>query len=286
MSQKRLLIVLAHPDDEAFGSGGLIAKYVHEGVEVSYICATKGNRGTIEPEYLEKYGSIEAVRDAELECAAKVLGFKHLIKLGYGDSGMMGSADNEDPACLWQADENEVAGRIVEEIRRLKPQVILTHDPYGGYGHPDHIFVHRATLRAYLAAGDASQYPEAGAAYTPQKLYFTNLARALVRIGIWLMRLTGHNPRKMGSNKDIDVIEVLNHVPTAHASMNLRGWFEQWDEASRCHASQGGGRAFRFPGWWLVRRALLNRQTFTRHFPTPKPGEKLERDLFDRVKVD
>lgn len=280
--QKKLLVVFAHPDDEAFGAGGVIAKYAREGVEVSYICATRGNRGTIAPEFLETFGSVDAVRDAELDCAAQVLGFKEVFKLGYGDSGMMGSSENDDPECLWQADETEVTGKIVQIIRQIQPQVIVTFDPFGGYGHPDHIFVHRATLRAFEAAGDASQFPEAGSAYQPQKLYYSNMPRFLLRVGVWKARLQGQNPRKLGANQDFDMVEILEHFLPNHALINVRDYMEVWDKANECHASQGGGRAFRLPDW--LRNYFLNKQGFTRYAPAPKKSERMERDLFEGVR--
>ena len=273
MESKRLLIALAHPDDESFGLGGIIRRYASDGVDVSYICATKGDRGTVKPEFIEQYGSVEAVRDAELECAAQVLGFKRLIKYGYRDSDMMGSPNNNDPACLWQADEDTVVDQIMENIREIKPQVIITFDPYGAYGHPDHIFMYRATTRAFEAM---AAEPNA-----PQKLYYTNIPRTLLRMGIWLSRLTLRNPRQFGENKDIDMVEILNHVPPAHVKINVRPWMDEWDAANRCHASQGGGGSLIIPRW--VRRRFLSGQTLTRRYPEPQPGEKMERDLFEGV---
>ena len=282
MAEKRILISLAHPDDESFGLGGLIAKYVSEGADVYYICATRGNRGTIAPEFLEKYGSIDAVRDAELECASQVLGFKEVFKLGYGDSNMMGHADNSDPTCLWQADESVVTGQVVSVIRQIKPQVIITFDPYGGYGHPDHIFIHRATTRAFTAAADPSQYPDRGAPYQAQKLYYTAFPKNILRFFLFMMRVRRQDPRRAGVNQDMDFMKIMENANDAHTYINVRRWIDVWEQASACHASQISPRTS-MPR--LLRVLLSSQQGLARHFPEPRPGERYERDLFEGVKL-
>lgn len=280
-SQQRLLLSLAHPDDESFGSGALIGKLVAAGVDVFYICATKGDRGTIDDHYLEQYGSVAATRDAELDCASDKLGFKHVYKFGYSDSGMMGTPDNEHPDCLWQADPDAVTARIVQVIRAVQPQVVLTFDPYGAYGHPDHIRMHELTTRAFYAAGDPDQFPDMGAPYAPQKLYWTNISRSIIRIGIWMQRIMLRNPRKLGVNKDIDMVEILNHIPPAHARIDVADYFHVWDAASACHASQGGGSGLMVPKW--VRARVFRHQTLTRVEPPPQEGDPLETDVFAGV---
>lgn len=280
MTPKKLLFSLAHPDDESFGSGALIAKYVHAGVEVSYICATDGARGTIAKEFLDKYGSPSAVRYAELDCAAHILGFKQVYKLGYGDSGMMGTPENHDPHCLWQADENEVTGKIVAILREVQPQVVVTFDPYGGYGHPDHIFVHRVTTRAFYAASDPAQFPESGSPYQPHKLYYTSFSHNLLRYYIWMTRLSGQNPRKLGVNKDFDLLAVAKNLLPVTAKIDIAAWFDDWDRAANCHASQASPRRSvpRF-----LQRLIAGKQGLTRVYPPRHPHEKIETDLFEGV---
>ncbi len=279
---KRLLFSLAHPDDEAFGSGALIAKYATEGAHVSLICATDGARGTIEPHYIEQYGSHSAVRYAELGCAAEKLGFREVIRFDYRDSGMMGSPENDDPDSLWQQDETHVTERIVTHIRRLQPQVIVTFDPYGGYGHPDHIFIHRATTRAFHAAGDAAQFPAAGAPYAPQKLYYTSFPRLTLKVFIWTTRLRGNDPRKVGVNKDLDLVAIQDNLLKVTTRVPVAAYREQGEAAARCHASQlsPGGMG---PRW--IRRLLGRHQTLSRAHPAPTPGEGAERDLFAGVRL-
>ncbi|MBI1257099.1 MAG: GlcNAc-PI de-N-acetylase [Chloroflexi bacterium] len=282
-SNRRLLISYAHPDDESFGLGGLITKYVREGVEVSLICATNGERGTVKEEFLQGYDSIAALRLAELDCAVEKLGFKHVVKLGYMDSGMMGSETSNDPACLWQAKEEEVTRRVVEVIRDLKPQVIITFNRYGGYGHPDHIAIQRATTNAFPLASDAS-YETGQAPYAPQKLYYSSISARQIRLGVMLARLRGQDPRHLGRNKDFDLVAILDHIEPSHTAIDIRDYFDAWDAASACHASQLGGGGLRVPKW--TRRWLSPYQSFTRIYPAPPHDGIDEHDFFENVRVD
>jgi len=277
---KRVLFSLAHPDDESFGSGALIARLVNEGVDVYYICGTNGAAGTVKPEFLEPYESVEALRYAELDCASKVLGFKDVYKLGYDDSGMMDTAANENSACLWQADETEVTGKIVEIMRELQPQIVITFDPFGGYGHPDHIFMHRATTRAFYAASDTAQFADQGAAYQPQKLYYTGFPRTALRFYIWRERLMGRNPRRVGMNKDIDLVRNLSKTLPPTTKINVLPYLDVWDKASQCHASQISPRTG-MPRW--QRMIFSRQQALKRAYPEVRPGERLETDLFSGV---
>jgi N-acetyl-1-D-myo-inositol-2-amino-2-deoxy-alpha-D-glucopyranoside deacetylase/mycothiol S-conjugate amidase len=284
MTPFRLLFSLAHPDDEAFGSGALIARYVQQGVQVDYILGTDGGRGTVPPEILERYGgSVAAVRSAEMECAAATLGFHEVVKLGYGDSGMMGSPENDDPACLWQADETEVTGKIVAVLRRLRPQVVVTFDPFGAYGHPDHIFMHRATKRAFFAAGDPAQFPEAGPAYAPQKLYYTAFPRVALNLFIALSRWRGEDPSKIGTNKDLNLLAIRQHAQPITTRVAVGAYQAIAEKAAACHASQIGPRQ-RIPR--LLRAVLGRQQALTRYHPPLGLGEKMEHDLFAGVRAE
>src|SRR5579871_4825237 len=266
MSNRRLLISYAHPDDESFGLGGLIARSVAEGTEVDLICATNGERGTVKPEFLNGYDSVAALRLAELDCATEKLGLKHVVKLGYKDSGMMGSETSNDADCLWQAKQDEVARRVVEVIRDLRPQVVVTFNRYGGYGHPDHIAIQRATTDAFKLASDAS-YQTGQAPYAPQKLYYTSMPALQIQLGVTLTRLRGQDPRHLGRNKDFDMVAILDHIEPIHTQVNIVNYYDAWDEASACHASQLGGGGTRFPKW--TRRFMSPNQNFTRIFPVP-----------------
>ncbi|MFN8485424.1 MAG: PIG-L family deacetylase [Anaerolineae bacterium] len=291
MADKRLLGVFAHPDDESFGPGGTMARYAAEG-EVHLLCGTRGEVGEVDEHLLEGYASIADLRTRELECAVQHLGVQHLDYLGYRDSGMHGSETSRHPACLAQANVAEVAAKIVAEIRCFKPQVIVTFDQFGGYGHPDHIAIHQATVMAFKAAGDPSQYPDAGEPYQPQKLYYHSFPKTLLRGMVWVMPLFGKDPSKFGRNGDIDMREIASwDVPTT-ARIDIRPWYAERTAAAACHASQGGG-----VGLWRgvprsVQRRLLGYETFFRAAPTFPKGAPLEKDLFagvflgERVKQD
>lgn len=276
----RLLVAYAHPDDESFGLGGMIAAYVARGVEVTLICATSGERGAVNPEFLNGYDSVKALRLAELDHAVKVLGLQRLVLLGYKDSGMMGSETAEDPECLWQAPQDAVTRRVVEVIRDVRPQVVVTFNKYGGYGHPDHIAIQRAATEAFYRANDAA-YNTGQRPYAPQKLYYSSISSTTIRFGVWVTRLRGQDPRRLGRNKDLDIIKILDHVEPTHATVEIGGFLDQWDAASACHASQLGGTFIRLPR--PIRRRVMRRQGFTRVYPVPPANRVDERDLFAGV---
>lgn len=287
-AQQRLLISFAHPDDETFGLGSAIAYYVEQGVQVDLICATNGEAGDVAPEYMRGFDSIAEVRLAELACAAEKLGINEIFSFGYRDSGMMGTVQNDHPDSLWQAPEDELVGRVVEVIRRVRPQVIVTFDPYGGYGHPDHIAIHRATLAAFHAAGDAARYPEQLAEglspFQPQKLYYSVFPRLMIRLAVTAMRLTGRDPRKMGRNNDLDLQAVLDATLPITTRVDLAQYYDIWMDASACHASQQGGGA-NVPLPRFIARQLFGRQTFFRAYPEVNGSGTGERDLFADVAV-
>lgn len=287
MATRRLLISFAHPDDESFGLGGLISRYVAEGVEVYYLCATNGDVGTVSPEMLNGYQSIAELRLAELDCASQKLGFKKVFKLGYKDSGMMSSSTITDPACLWQTWQTApqaVTQRVVEVVREVQPQVVITFNRYGGYGHPDHIAIQRATVEAFKLAGDPSYLTDGQAPHVSQKLYYNTIPTFLLRIGVVWMRLRGKDPRKLGRNNDIDLLAILDNVEPIHTKVDIRDYYEAWEAASACHASQGGGRTGFIPSW--LRRLLAPQQTFTRVYPVPSNNTIDEYDLFAGAQVD
>jgi LmbE family N-acetylglucosaminyl deacetylase len=288
MTDRRMLLVLAHPDDESFGSGALIAKYVSEGVQVDLICATNGDAGSIDPEHLDGYESPAALRLAELECASQILGFSEVITLGYRDSGMMGAADNDNSDSLWYAWQNkpeEVTRRVVEVIRKRQPQVVLTFNKYGGYGHPDHIAIQQAATDAFYLAGDPDYITDGQAPYAPQKLVYGSFPTLMLRVGIWWMRLRGKNPRKVGRNHDIDLVKILDYVEPVHTRVDITEFLDIWEQANACHASQGGGRGGGLiPGW--MRRMLGVKQGYTRIHPTPAQNRVDEHDLFDNVTIE
>ena len=171
LPDRRLLLVHAHPDDESINNGATMARYAAEGAHVTLVTCTRGERGEVIPgelaHLLDDPEQLGAHRLRELAAAMGTLGVTDVRLLGgpgrYRDSGMRGLPDNEDPDCLWQADLDEAAGHLVEVIREVRPQVLVTYDDNGGYGHPDHIQAHRIAMRAVELAADATAFPDANA---------------------------------------------------------------------------------------------------------------------------
>ncbi len=158
----RLLFVHAHPDDESIGTGATMAKYAAEGAQVTLVTCTLGELGEVIPPSLahlaaEAEDRLGEYRIGELAAACAALGVTDHRFLGgpgrWRDSGMMGTAGNEDPRCFWQADLDEAAAALLEVIREVRPQVLVTYDANGFYGHPDHIQAHRVAWRAFERAG-------------------------------------------------------------------------------------------------------------------------------------
>jgi LmbE family N-acetylglucosaminyl deacetylase len=282
-SQRTLVFAGAHPDDESFGVGGTLAQYAAAGVKVYYLCGTRGEVGEADAESLKGYSSVAEMRWAELECAAKILGLSGVIYLGYRDSGMPGSEDNKQPDALAAAPLEQVTERIVRELRRLKPQVVITFDPIGGYHHPDHIMIHRATAAAFRAAGDPQQFPGAGPVFQPQKLYYHVFPKTFLRLSVRFMRLLGRDPRHFGKNRDIDLTRILEFDYPVHAVIRLdHKAILARDGAASCHASQLGGGSPRRGIMGLVSKIIGQRDSFMRAEP-PVTGRLRENDLFDRV---
>lgn len=172
-----LLTVHAHPDDEASKGAGTVARYHEAGVRTVLVCCTGGEEGDILNPAMDRpdvRADLPAVRRAELADAARIIGYDEVVLLGYRDSGMPDSEANARPDCFARSDFDEAVGRLVEVIRRERPQVIVTYnDDQSGYPHPDHLRVHEITLPAFALAGDPSAYPGMGAPWTPSKLYYT-----------------------------------------------------------------------------------------------------------------
>lgn len=279
--QPVLLVVLAHPDDESFGLGGTIAYYARRGVKVYLICATRGEAGDVDTAYLRGFTTIADRRVAELRCAAEKLGLEEVLFLDYRDSGMTGSADNDHPNALVQQSVEQVAVQIAGFIRKLRPQVLVTFDPIGGYHHPDHIAVHKATVEAFRIADSADFVdPENLPPFKPAKFYFQTIPRWFLRLMVRGMRLVGRDPRRFGRNKDIDLAAIAEVDFPTNAVIDYRKVSDIRDEASRCHASQaGGGLTTGLIG--RIRRAIASKELFIRAYP--QANGRVERDLFAGV---
>ena len=148
-----LMAVHAHPDDEALGTGGVLVRYAREGIRTVLVTCTNGEFGDmpggIKPDQPgHDPEEVVRIRRGELDAAAKTLGVTHIERLGYRDSGMMGWPQNDDDRSFWHTPVDEAAGKLVEIFERYRPDVVVTYDDRGFYGHPDHIQTHRVTMRA------------------------------------------------------------------------------------------------------------------------------------------
>ena len=176
-----LLSFHAHPDDEVISTGGVLARYSRLGEQVVVVTATDGAEGEIhnydDPDSLKP--QLAEMRAQEVAVALAVLGVKHHEFLGYRDSGMMGTEANDHPNAFWRADFTEATKRLVGLIRKYQPEVMTIYDPFGGYGHPDHINVHRVGIAAFFGARDLGWFPleEDQEYWAPAKLYWTTWGR-------------------------------------------------------------------------------------------------------------
>ncbi|MFE9019828.1 N-acetyl-1-D-myo-inositol-2-amino-2-deoxy-alpha-D-glucopyranoside deacetylase [Streptomyces sp. NPDC007808] len=232
---RRLLLVHAHPDDESINNGATMAKYAAEGAQVTLVTCTLGEHGEVIPPELRHLTGAELGehRLGELTAAMRELGVEDFRLLGgrgrYEDSGMMGIADNDDPACLWQADVDEAARALVEVILEVRPQVLVTYDPDGGYGHPDHIQAHRIAMRAAELADDAG--------WRIPKIYWNRVPRtvaedAFARLQVDLPGLPFGKAATVGDVPGVVDDERVTTVVdgTAHAAAKAA--------AMRAHATQ------------------------------------------------
>ncbi len=277
-----LLAVLAHPDDESFGMGGTLALYARKGYDVYLACATRGEVGTVDPEFMQGFSSIAELREAELRCAAQHLGLKNVYFLDYRDSGMPGTQENKHPNAQINHPVDEVAGRVVKYIRELKPDVVLTFDPIGGYRHPDHIHIHQATVLAFEKADNASFHPESGSPFKPRALYFHVFPHKLLRFATRIMPIFGVDPRKFGRNKDVDLMALVEFDFPTHVKLDIQSVAEAKAEAGACHASQGGIQMRRgIMGW--VTRLMGEHEDFMRAYPPVNGNHRVATDLFEGI---
>ncbi len=279
MSKYRLLGAYAHPDDEQ-GVSGLMRKYASEDVDVTLVCATRGEAGEIAPGVNATPENLGQVREDELRCAAEKIGVNNVYFLNYRDSGMMGTAENSHPQCLWQANVIQVAENLVRLIRRHKPHVILTFDPNGGYGHPDHIKIHQAATIAYYVAGDARIFPEqiqeGLPAWTPLKLYWGAFPRSRFAKFAELLE-------KQGSEIPVPMREFLKRgLPdeVITTRIDVAKYVDLKLNALYCHASQMSPDSIFVKIPPEIRREGLKTETLIRAESRLTPPQGVEEDLF------
>lgn len=280
MSQKRALLVHAHPDDETINNGATMAKMVSEGVSVTLVTCTRGEEGEVlVPELAHLASSAEDKlgehRVKELANAMKELGVTDHRFLGnYRDSGMMGTPQNDHPNCFWKADIEEAARKLAAIIDEVKPQVLITYDEFGGYGHPDHIQAHRVAMRASEISS-----------WEIQKIYWNIMPKSVVAKGIEAMKAQGsdffgaENVDDLPFVKDDSFVSALVHAPEQ---------VEKKMAAMKAHATQ-----ITVDGPFFALSNNLGVQVFGDEYYTLVKGTKsapfnednIETDLFSGVKL-
>src|SRR5215213_5997294 len=234
-----LMIVHAHPDDEVIGSGGTLAHYSDQGINTVLVTATLGEEGEIvvaDMDTPENHARLAQIRLEELRKATEIIGIKLQEFLGYRDSGMVGTPSNEHPECFHQADVDEATGRLVRLVRAYRPQVLVSYNAVGGYGHPDHIACHKVTLAAFEAAADPTRYPEAGPAWTPLKLYEMSFPREPAQQGWEQMRERGLQTPL--DNPEFDITRFTVPIAQVTTALNVSAYMQRKYAALLQHRTQ------------------------------------------------
>jgi LmbE family N-acetylglucosaminyl deacetylase len=234
--QPTLLVLYAHPDDES-ASSGTIAKAISLGWRVVLICATRGEEGEISDPSLATPENLWEVREGELLCAAKVLGIDEVHFLDYCDSGMAGTLPNQNPKSFMQADPKQVITHLIKLIRQIRPHTMMTFEPYGIYGHPDHIAISKFATEAFRAAGQESNSPELGLPWKTKRLFYTALSSE------WFRRLRNNMADlQLDTSGFESLAQFLKHENDRAIThtLNLREFVTTKVESLRCHQTQIG----------------------------------------------
>ena len=236
---RRLLLVHAHPDDESIGTGATMAKYAAEGAHVSLVTCTLGELGEVIPPELahlaaDADGGLGEYRIGELEAACKALGVTDHRFLGgpgrWRDSGMMGTPSNDWPGCFWRADVDEAARELLTIVEEVQPQVMVSYDANGFYGHPDHIQAHRVAWRAFELAGGLVS-----------KFYATAVPKSVLAHAMALM--DGAGGQEIGG-ADFTRVESVDELPfgtddeKVTTEIDARDYLDAKLAAMRAHATQ------------------------------------------------
>ncbi|MFH8365769.1 N-acetyl-1-D-myo-inositol-2-amino-2-deoxy-alpha-D-glucopyranoside deacetylase [Streptomyces sp. NPDC018031] len=245
LPRRRLLLVHAHPDDETINNGTTMARYAAEGAHVTLVTCTLGEEGEVIPAGLahlaaDRDGGLGEHRIGELAAAMKELGVADHRFLGgpgrFRDSGMMGVPQNDRPGAFWQADVDEAAAHLVEVIREVRPQVLVTYDPHGGYGHPDHIQAHRVAMRAADLAGERAFRRDLGEPHQIARIFWNCVPRPLVEEGFARLRAARPQPFPgVGVPEDVPGLVDEAEVTTV---IDGAGYGAVKAAAMRAHATQ------------------------------------------------
>jgi LmbE family N-acetylglucosaminyl deacetylase len=258
----RLMAVLAHPDDETLGIGGTLATYASRGVETYVVTATRGERGRFfTDENRPGDAEVGRAREEELRAAARTLGVREVALLGYTD----GELDRADP--------REAVGRIVAHLRRVRPQVVVTFDPFGAYGHPDHVAICQLTTAAVHAAADPG-FPAAGEPHRVAKLYYFVLDETA-----WAVYQAAF--KRLTSRVDGEERSAVAWPRwSVSAEIDTRAERETVWRAVRCHATQIAIYSHLDELAPEHRDALWRSNAFYRVLSRVNGGRALETDLF------
>lgn len=241
---RSILFVHAHPDDESLNNGATMAKYVAEGAHVALVTCTLGELGEILVPELAHLASdredrLGEYRVTELANAMRELGVTDHRFLGgpgrYRDSGMMDTPANDDPAAFWQADVDEASALLAEVIREVRPQVLVTYNDFGGYGHPDHIQTHRVAMRAVELAAD-SEYG-GGVPHAVAKVYWNTIPRAVVEAALQSLRESGRDTGFTAA-QSLDEIPFAADDSTVTTVIDASAYLARKTAAMRAHATQ------------------------------------------------
>jgi N-acetyl-1-D-myo-inositol-2-amino-2-deoxy-alpha-D-glucopyranoside deacetylase len=292
-ADRRLLLVHAHPDDESIGNGATMARYAAEGAQVTLVTCTLGEEGEVlVPELsdlaADRSDRLGEHRIGELAAAMKELGVTDHRFLGgagrYRDSGMMGLPSNDRPGCFWQADLDRATAELVAVIREVRPQVLVTYDENGGYGHPDHIQAHRVAMRAYDAAADPAYTDAPGPPWRIRKVYWNCVPRSWLQAGLDGLRAAGDTTTFEGlTSADDFPFAVDDALVTTEVDGNAQ--VEAKLAAMRAHATQ-----ITVDGPFFALSNNLGQQVWgVEHYrlvrgdPVPGPDGGRESDLFAGV---
>jgi len=245
-ADRRLLLVHAHPDDETISNGATMAKYTAAGAHVTLVTCTLGEEGEVLVPGLahlaaDQEDRLGAHRKTELAAAMRVLGISDYRLLGgtgrYRDSGMMGVPSNDRPDSFWLADLDEASAHLVAVIREVRPQVLLTYDENGGYGHPDHIQAHRVAMRAAELAGVDGYRPQPGESWEIPKVYWNALPDSVLREGLRRLRDAGDATAFEGLDPDGE-IPFTTPDELVTTQVDAEEHVEAKMDAMRAHATQ------------------------------------------------
>lgn len=282
---KRLLLVHAHPDDESINNGVTMAHYVAQGAHVTLVTCTRGEEGEVLVPELAHVASnqedrLAEYREVELANAMRALGVTDHRFLGapdvkFRDSGMMGTPQNDRPDVFWQANLDDAASHLVKVIEEIKPQVLVTYDDFGGYGHPDHIQAHRVAMRAAELA-----------TWQISKIYWNTMPRSVMAAGMEAAKAAGSNAfDDWGSIDDMPFLKPDEVVTTV---INQPEQVDKKMQALRSHPTQ-----ISVDGGFFALSNNLGQEVFGAEYYTLVKGEKgpdveehgWETDLFSGLEL-